>query len=113
MSFRFSTVPPVILAAAFFINSLSDCVKRLLFINHFLAGLRLFTTYGGIMPRKKRTSVETDKMDPNTQTVAVAEEEPPANLPPIKRPVWIDGPPTPVVGEELDPPVPQKNWGDP
>ena len=65
------------------------------------------------MPRKKRTSVETDKTDPNTQAVAVAGPESPTDLPPIKRPAWIDGPPTPVAGEELDPPVPQKNWGDP
>jgi hypothetical protein len=61
------------------------------------------------MPRKKRTTNETE----NTTSTATAVSEPAAATEaPMERPAYIDGPPTNENGE-IAPGAEGKNWGPP
>jgi hypothetical protein len=62
------------------------------------------------MARKKRTKTDTSEVTSNA--VAIAEPPAAADLPPLKRPDYIDGPPTHAEGEEPTSP-PETNWGNP
>jgi hypothetical protein len=72
------------------------------------------------MARKKRTKSESPEagMPQETSAAGVAVAEPEAlaaaeTPAPVERPAWIDGPPPPMEGPELNPPAPPKTWGDP
>ncbi len=65
------------------------------------------------MPRKKRDSVAKmiGEAEPNAQAVAVAE---PATPEPKQPPAWIDGPPTPLAGDQSPEAKSEvRQWGNP